>query len=311
MPEADKPIDRGDEIVDKQAELAAIAEKEAAEAAAAAAKAAELAAKGEDEEVEETEEEKAEREAAEKRKRARVPLSRHEEIVKAAKQREDDLKEQIRQLQAAKTEAQQSRALNDMKKELDELEDKYEDLIMDGKRDEARTVRKQRQELAERISDYKVATSSIQARTAAVETLKFEAALAKAESEYPEINPDHDGFDEAKTDEVADLTDSLARTKKISRAEAFAKAVKYVLGEPKKADTEKTGTADKAAREEAARRKAFDAANKSPANLAEAGKDSDKAGSASKGLDIMRMNQAQFDKLDDETKALNRGDALA
>ncbi len=146
---------------------------------------------------------------------------------------------------------------------------------------------------------------------AAIETLKFEAALANAESRYPEINPDHEGFNEDLTDEVADLTESLAKSKKISRAEAFAKAVKYVLGAPKAAEDkgDKQGT-DKASREADARRKAAAAVDKTPANLSGAGKDSDKGGKPNGALNVFQMTQDQFDKLDDETKSLNRGDSL-
>jgi DNA repair exonuclease SbcCD ATPase subunit len=302
-------IDRGDELApDKTAEeLAAEAAKKAAEEAEADKN---KVIEAEDDELE-TEEEKAEREREEKKKRARIPLQRHEEILAKARAREEALQEQLRQVQSSKTEAQQNRNLQEMNKKLDELEDKYEDLVLDGKRDEARAVRKEARELRDQISEFKISTSSTQARVQAIETLKFESALARAESEYPEINPDHNDFDEGLTDEVADLTDSLVRTKRLARHEAFARAVKYVLGEPKKAAAKDEGAKDKAKeRTTDARQRAKDAVEKQPANLADSGKDTDKGGKSGGAINVMALSQAAFDKLDDETKAMNRGDVL-
>lgn len=319
--------DRGDEIVDPAAAAAAASQEDDKLADEEARKAAEAAAAAEDdgkEEEEETEEEKAERleaeAAAAKKARARIPLSRHEEVLRTAREkaekREAALTEQIRALQAGRTENQQRTVLKDMTDRIEELQDKYEDLVLDGKRDEARAVRREVNSLQEQITDYRTATVSAQTRNAAIEQLKFEAALASAESDYPQINPDHpDAFDEDLTTEVAELTDSLVKAKKMSRHEAFAKAVRYVLGPPKKVEEQAKDAAQAAElaskRAQDARKKAADAASRQPADGAKAGKDNDKGGAQGNGeVDVLRLSQDKFAKLDEETKARLRGDVV-
>lgn len=324
----DEADDRGDEIVDDGAAAAAEAAAKLAEDEAAAKLKAEAEAKGEDDgddaAGDETEEEKAERlaaeEAATKKSRSRIPLSRHEEVLRTAREkaerREQALVEQIRALQAGRTENQQRTVLKDMTDKIEELQDKYEDLVLDGKRDEARAVRREVTALQEQVNEYRTATVSAQTRNAAIETLKFEAALASAESDYPQINPDHpDAFDEDLTNEVAELTDSLVKAKKMARHEAFAKAVRYVLGPPKKIDEQAKdarAAAELAAQRAAdARKKAADAAGKQPADSAKAGKDNDKGGDGGSGeLDVLRLSQEKFAKLDEETKSRMRGDTV-
>jgi hypothetical protein len=271
----------------------------------------------EDERAEREAQEAAEREAEEKKKRARMPLSRHEEILRrnreAAAKREQALLDQIRQLQSNRGEAQQKSTLKEMATELEGLQDKYEDLVLDGKREEARAVRRQINDMQEQISDFRAATFSKAARVEAIETLKYEAALAKAESDYPELNPDNaDTFDEDLTNEVAELADALTKSQKLPRHVAVARAAKYVLGAPKKIeDTAKKGAQD-AANQRAieARAKAAAAARQQPADTARAGKNNDQGGTKNGEVDLMRMSQDKFAKLDDETLARLRGDVL-
>lgn len=323
----DKTEDRGDDILDPAAEEAAkqAAEAKAAEEAAAAKKAEDDGV--DEEEGQETDEERAEREAAEakaaeeadKKKRNRIPLSRHEEVLRAAREkaekREAALIDQIRQLQAGRTDVQQRNVLKEMADRVEELQDKYEELILDGKRDEARAVRKEISAAQDQVAEFRAATVSAASRASALETLKFEAALAKAESDYPQINPDHpDLFDEDLTTEVADLTDTFVKSKRMSRHEAFGKAVKYVLGPPKGKDAADTAAKDASElarkRAEEARKKAAEAAGKQPQDGTKAGKDNDKGGSDKGEIDVMRMSQDKFAKMDEETKARLRGDSL-
>ena len=327
----DEKLDRGDEVVDAATAAAeAAAAEEAAKKAAdeeAAAKAAADKKEDDGEEEEETEEEKAERlaaeaaekEAAEKKTRARIPLTRHEEVLRAARdkaeKREAALQEQIRTLQAGRTETQQRNVLKEMTDKVEELQDKYEDLVLDGKREEARAVRKEVSALQEKITDYRTATVSVQTRNAAIDSLKFEAALAAAESDYPQINPDNaDAYDEDLTNEVAELTDTMVKAKKMSRHEAFAKAVRYVLGPPKKLDDhakEAAAAAELTAKRATdARKKAAEAAGRQPADGSKAGKDNDKGGAKDGEVDIMRLSQPKFAELDEETKSRLRGDTV-
>lgn len=271
-----------------------------------------------DKEGEETEEEKAERlrlEAEEeKKKRIRIPKARFDEALGKAKQREQALLEEIEKLKGGQHASATAKAVRDMRDKIDELQDKYEDLILDGKKDEARKVRRQVDALREDLTEYQTNTKSEAARKAAIDEMSYNAQLAGYEAKYPALNPEHEDFDEDKTDEVATLLNAFVKAGQ-KRADALAKAVKYVLGAPPAAgkggdDGDKSKElADQRAAE--ARKKAADANKKQPPNAKDVGLDSDKAGGGKGGdVDVLRLSQDKFAKLDEETKAKLRGDTI-
>lgn len=269
-----------------------------------------------DKEGEETEEEKAERlrlEAEEeKKKRIRIPKSRFDEALGKAKQREQALLDEIEKLKGGQQASATAKAVKDMRTEIDKLQDKYEDLILDGKKDEARKVRRQIDAMRDDLTEYQTNTKSEAARKAAIDEMSYNAQLAGYEAKYPALNPEHEDFDEDKTDEVATLLNAFVKAGQ-KRADALAKAVKYVLGAPPAAG--KGGDDDKAKeladqRAAEARKKAADANKKQPPNAKDVGLDSDKAGGKGGDVDVLRLSQDKFAKLDEETKARLRGDTI-
>ena len=265
-------------------------------------------------EGDETPEEKAERERLEaeeaKKRNIRIPKSRFDEAQAKARAREQALLEEIERLKSGQQATAAQKAVSDMRSKIEELQDKYEDLILDGKKDEARKVRKQVDALREELVEYQTSVKSDAARRAAVEELSYNAQLAGFEAKYPALNPEHEDFDEDLTNEVATLLNAFVKSG-IKRADALAKAVRYVLGPPPE---QKVSDAAKALAEERAkkaREKAAEADKKQPPSSAKVGLDSDKAGKGGElSIDVMRMSQEKFAKLDEETKAKLRGDEL-
>ena len=231
-----------------------------------------------DKEGEETAEEKAERERLEaeeeKKKRIRIPKSRFDEALGKAKQREQALLDEIEKLKGG----QQASAT--------------------AKAD---------------LTEYQTNTKSEAARKAAIDEMSYNAQLAGYEAKYPALNPEHEDFDEDKTDEVATLLNAFVKAGQ-KRADALAKAVKYVLGAPPAAG--KGGDGDKSKeladqRAADARKKAAEANKKQPPDGKNVGLDSDKAGGGKGGdVDVLRLSQDKFAKLDEETKAKLRGDTI-
>lgn len=273
------------------------------------------AAKGDKlDEGEETPEEKAERkrlEAEEAKKRnIRIPKSRFDEAQAKARQREQALLEEIEKLKGGQQASATQKAVSDMRAKIEELQDKYEDLILDGKKEEARKIRKQVDSMREELVEYQTSVKSDAARKAAIDELSYNAQLASFEAKYPALNPEHEDFDEDQTNEVATLLNAFVKSG-VKRADALSKAVKYVLGNPPE---QKVSDAAKALAEERARKareKAAEANSKQPPNTAKVGLDSDKAGKGGElGIDVMRLSQDKFAKLDEETKAKLRGDEL-
>ena len=265
-------------------------------------------------EGDETPEEKAEREKQEaeeaKKRNIRIPKSRFDEVQAKARQREQALLEEIERLKGGQQASATQKAVSEMRSKIEELQDKYEDLILDGRKDEARKVRKQVDTMREELVEYQTSVKSDAARKAAVDELTYNAQLAGFEAKYPALNPEHEEFDEDQTNEVATLLNAFVKSG-TKRAEALAKAVKYVLGAPPE---QKVSDAAKALAEERAkkaREKAAEADKKQPPNSAKVGLDSDKAGKGGEqGIDVMRLSQDKFSKLDEETKAKLRGDEL-
>lgn len=264
----------------------------------------------------ETAEEKAEREAAEANaeanKRIRIPKYRFDEAQAKAKAREEALQQKIQELEREKGAKEQNVEVSKAQKQLDELQDKYEDLILDGKKDEAKAIRRQVEQLRDQLTDYKTSLKSEAARKAAIDDLRFDSLLAKAESTHPALNPDSASFDQATTEEVADLMEAF-QARGFTKAAALEKAVKYVMGQPQSAlgPSDETSSTLKAKRAEEARRKAAEADKKQPSSTSKVGLNSDAAGSKdTSGIDIMRMSQSKFAKLDEDTLSKLRGDDL-
>lgn len=303
----DTSVDRGDEVKSPLDEAGKGSEGDEA--------GKDDAAKGDKlDEGDETPEEKAEREKQEaeeaKKRNIRIPKSRFDEAQAKARAREQALLEEIEKLKGGQQASATQRAVSDMRSKIEELQDKYEDLILDGKKDEARKTRKQVDAMREELVEYQTSVKSDAARQAAVDELSYNAQLAGFEAKYPALNPEHEDFNEDQTNEVATLLNAFVKSG-TKRSEALAKAVRYVLGAP---PDQKVSDAAKALAEERAkkaREKAAEADKKQPPSSAKVGLDSDKAGKGGEqGIDVMRLSQDKFSKLDEETKAKLRGDEL-
>lgn len=265
---------------------------------------------GEKDELPETDEEKTEREAAEAeaeaKKRIRIPKARFDEAISKARQREEALKQEIAELRSGQQRAQVSGTMAEISSKIEELQDKYEDLILDGMKDDARKVRRELDAQREALIDLKTSVKSEQARKSAIEELQYDAVLAGIEAKYPALDPEGPAFDAEKTDEVVVLLESFV-ARGFNRQTALQKAVKYVMGEAAAAAPDPK---DKNVRDIDARRKAAEANKRQPADLNKVGKDSDRDGKNFEATDIVRMSQDRFAKVDDEALARLRGDVL-
>lgn len=254
-----------------------------------------------------------------KDKRIRVPKYRLDEVTQRARAREEQLLKELDEARKAAKAPESSKAIEDLQKKLDDADDKYEKALLDGKAEDAARLRTERRTLERQISraeaDALAGDKAGQAEQRAVDQLKYDMLLQRYEGDFPELNPDHEDFDEEKMSEVADLLKAFGAT--MSRATALQRAVRYVMGPAKAAkgaeDTDKVDEAAKKRqeREEAARKAAADVAKKQPPRTDKVGKDSDKAGSDPlDGRSIFKMSQEEFAKLPSTTLSKLRGDEL-
>lgn len=271
----------------------------------------------EDDEDDETEEERAEREAEEaakaKKAKARIPLTRHEEILGKHRDRAAALEARIAELEGKKATEAVETALTKMAEDLSAKEDEYEQLVVDGKLAEAKLVRIERDKIRDRISEVRADARARAVTAEAYERMQYTNVLERMEEAHPEINPDNEAYDETKVGEVQSLMQAFQAAGD-SRADSLAKAVRYAFpeGPPAQKPAEEVDTAAaKAAREKraaAAAAKKAAAKSSQPPDSRSVGKDVDKR--KAKPIDVSRLTEASFDKLDEETLARARGDIL-
>nr|DAV82763.1 MAG TPA: hypothetical protein [Caudoviricetes sp.] len=217
-----------------------------------------------------------------------------------ARERERALQAEIERLQGAQQERQYGADLGAMRSKIEELSDKYEDLIMEGMKEEARKVRRELDALRDQFNDASVAVKTQAVRKQTLDTLSYERALDEVERKHPVLNPDAPEFDAAKANEVADLMEALI-AKGRNRSQALAQAVKYVVGTPVEKPTAP-------ARAVEARQRAADADKRQPPATTAVGKPSDQNGL--RDGNPGKLTQAQFDRLDEATIARLRGDDI-
>lgn len=315
-------VDRGDDLTPPGDDAAKAAEEAALAAKAAEDEAKKLAGEGDNLDDEETPEEKAEREAAEeearvaaekkeREKNIRIPKSRFDEVQAKAREREKALLDKIETLEKNTSARQQTIEVEKFQEGLDKMSDEYEDLIMEGKKEEARAVRRKLDKARDELIEYKAATASARVRTETIDSLKYEAAINAIEAEHPELNPDlPDTYNNEAASEIAVLMQGLI-TQGMDRAAALKKAVSYVI-RPAAGEATKPPVTDAdrlAAKKLAdARTKALAAAGKTPANTNKVGLNS--LGKDDKAIDVMRLTQKGFAELTDAQKAELRGDVL-
>lgn len=263
-----------------------------------------------DEESEETPEEAAEREAAEaaeeKKKRIRIPKARFDEAMNKARAREQALIHEIEQLKQGQRAAMTTKQLSDMQDKLIELQDQYEDLILDGEKDKARAVRRQIAALQDDIIEQRTAEKMIAARQSALESVNFTSYLDKLEAQYPQLDANRAEYDQEKTDELAALMEAFVKAGD-PKLQALQKAVKYVMRD---AAPQQTPERAQVAREVEARKKAAAVNRQQPPATTAVGKDSHTLGEATLGMDVKHLSQKQFAKLDEDTLARLRGDEV-
>jgi len=250
--------------------------------------------------------------------RIRIPKERLDQEIAKRRAAEQRAAERIQELERQIQAQRQSANVTDIEKKIAELDEKYDDAISEGEKSKAKEFRTEIRRLERDLSRAEATNAALNAKQAAVNELRYDMALSQVEMDYPELNPDdEENFAPEQAQEVADLIDAL-KAKGNSPDAALRKAVKYVMGPPKRAkeaadkadrDVERDGL--RRQREEDARKKVADAARRQPARTDE-GLDHDKAGTGGKmtAQQISKMSHDEFVKIDEEALRRARGDDL-
>lgn len=328
--------DRGDDYTPPADDSAAAAAAEAAKTqtdADAAAEAeitrlAEEKAAGKEGKDDKTDDDEEDDDAAAKagkpKREARIPLSRHKEMLERERADRGRLEARLAQYERGADVAATNAALTKAETDLVAKEKTYAALVSDGKPDEAAKVMGEIRLLERNMNEQRTALVAVAAESRAYERARYDTTVERVESAYPQLNPDdEDAFDGALANKVMRISKAY-QLDGLTPSKALQEAVKDLLGDPvtakekaavdtkPKVDAEDLKAAKAAERKETALRAAAEAAGKTPAALSKAGADSDKlGGGVIRAADVMKMSQDEFAKLDENLLAKMRGDALA
>ena len=271
------------------------------------------------EEADNVEEETEEEVAAEdkpKKKDGRIPLSRHKEILEKERATRATLEAQLKQFQQGGKVADLNADITAAETEVLKLEGENAKLLTDGETEKAVAVMSKIRKIERDMTDAKADMKTQAAVSLAVENTRYGVALERIEAAFPQLNPDHDDYDEDLMTDVADLKVTYQR-RGMTPTDALQKAVKKLVGTEttkQEAATEvkpQVTTKDVAAdRKKAAVEKALDGAKKTPPSTKDVGMDSDKAGGTISAKDVLKMSYKDFSALPEETLARMRGDML-
>lgn len=240
-----------------------------------------------------------------------IPKGRFNEAVAKERQRAAEAERRAKALEeelakATKDKKEAESEIDKQSKAIEKLEDQLDDAIIDGDRKKAADLRRQLRDANDKLADAKAERRLAAQSQATKEEMKYERLLESLETDYPELDPQSDDFDEELAVDLAATRDGYT-ARGMSPSAALQRAVDRLL-KPRKNNAD----ADKARGDRAsdARRRAADASDKTPPSTDKVGRDSDKGGARGSKKGVLEMTQDEFAKLTEDEKAAQRGDVL-
>ena len=268
------------------------------------------------EEVKDDAETKDETKDEKPKKDARIPLSRHKELINKERERREAAERQLAQYQKSGDVARANEDLAKLEESVLDMEAKYNKFMADGEIEKARDlmtkIRQTERSIIKAQSDAQMAVAMAQA----AESARYSIALERIEEAYPELNEDVPEYDAEKMADVADLK-AVYQRRGMTPTQALQKAVLKFFP---KADTKAqeiattvnprvTETDIAAERKKAAAAKTTDAVTRQPASMSKAGTDNTRTVGLT-AQDVIKLPQDRFAKLDEAELAKLRGDEL-
>jgi len=298
MPPVDEVVDRGDTFT-PEPESAPAAPEVKAEEVVAAPEAAPEPAKAEPEK---------------KGDENLIPRDRFNEAVLKERTKTEAAANRVKELEGQLVVQNVSQDVVEAQKQIKELIKTRNQLLADGKLDEAGTTDEKIFELQEAVADRKAEHKATLAKEAAKEEMRYDNAVSKLEVDHPELDPENEAYSQDDVDEVRALMRGYQVELGLTPSQAITRAAKRVFGTPAKAAVieKEDETAKKAAetRKTEAVEKNLDAIKKQPASTKEVGLDHDKRGGGLDAKTVMKMNYKEFSELDEAQLSKMRGDSL-
>lgn len=243
-----------------------------------------------------------------------IPKARFDEVQHKAREREAELQRRLDAAQAREKQETTNENVQSLEEALDKLDTQYAELLLEGETEKANAVRKEWRQKQNDLFDIRLEQRSSLASQQAIESMRFDRQLAEYEVKFPVINPDSESFNQGVADEVADLM-SAFEGKGWNAVAALNKAIKYVIPETTGGEQAEAPKLDpemvRTKRNVRARKKVAEVAEKSPPDIIDKGRDSDKVGTGDGLPDVTKMTPDQFAELSEAQLRKLRGDNLS
>lgn len=234
--------------------------------------------------------------------RHKATLDKEREAREAAERRAAELELRLQQ-----TAQQQEKMLRteEIETQIESLEEKYQELLLDGNTKEAGQIMRQIRHMERQIATAEAEARASQTTAQALEGERMELAIARLEADHPEFNTASENYDAdlvslvlAKQKAYVSAGDSPSR----AMIKAGEEVAKRFLTKAASEDAKGLAKAAENDRQKQAVGKALSAQRAQPASMKEAGMDSDTRGE--KGLpDVSKMTADEFAALPEATQA--------
>jgi hypothetical protein len=238
-----------------------------------------------------------------------VPKGRLDEVYAKSRGREEELQRRLDAAEKREVQETTSENVDTLETELDTLDSKYAEFLLEGELEKAGAIRKEWRQKQNDLFDIRLEQRSSLASQQAIESMRFDRQLAEYEVKFPVINIDSEIYDPEMATEVAQLMDAF-KAQGWNPVAALNKAVKYVVPNEETLAGGVDPDLVRTKRQVAARKKVADVAKKSPPDLTDKGRDTDKVGTGDGIPDVTKMTPEQFAKLSDTQLSKLRGDTI-
>jgi len=243
-----------------------------------------------------------------------IPRDRFNEAVLKERTKTEAAANRVKELEGQLVVQNVSQDVVEAQKQIKELIKTRNQLLADGKLDEAGVTDEKIFDLQDAVADRKAEYKVGQAKEAAKEEMRYDNAVAKIEVDHPELDPESESYNQDDVDEVRALMRGYQVELGLSPSAAITRAAKRVFRAPAK--TEDVAKNDETAKKAGESRKTeavernIAATKKQPASTKEVGLDHDKRGGGLDAKTVMKMNYKEFSELDEAQLSKMRGDLL-
>jgi hypothetical protein len=238
-----------------------------------------------------------------------IPKDRFDQAVRKEREKAELANKQLQELKEKETLQSKADDIVQAQAWMKEMVRKRNSLLADGELEKASEIDDKILEVQDAIADRRAEMRSEKTKETTKAEMQYDAAVAKVEAMYPQIDPDSEDYDAEAVSEVRALMRGYQQELKLSASKALERAAKRIFGEVDKKSADSQVEAGLRRKQEAVERN-LEVAKKQPPPTKDVGLDHDKKGGGLDAKTVMKLDYKEFNKLSDEVLSSLRGDTL-